>query len=319
MHQHRYPTRSKGAAPDAIASDDASVQHTLPSYSIGPTQISNSDALDGKERSDATGALANDSNIATTIPRLFTLPPEVQNIIYELAVIEAEPIELHLWPATRDRNATVWRIRTSVGFWFRVPHPRPSVLMVCKYLRQTVAPIYFSGNTFLTRAMHTAGPLRRMWGEDVKHIRSIFNTIEVDIAWWDTHDGQHPGHWREETVAIDTQMNLLPDGSLAIKRQSSGTYLSKTLAYKGEMCQCKLERVMATPSAPAKDSRRLFEVVVSCAKEHQKLSKVKTCGQCGEEMRAYGSEFPLMRRFGQKGGKESEHGKSQCLASRASF
>lgn len=296
MYQPRYQTRSKGqslkrtlatvvlhstpftptpetASPKSISAGEAiqlpsEVLHEVKtntqyqdSYGVQPDETS----LDGQE-------------VEVKTNRLFALPPELQTMIYEFAVIEPEPVQLTLWSLKRPDKAKEWHLTTASRSWHRNRGVRPRLLGVCKYLRSFVAPIYFSGNTFATRAMHDSEPLRRMWGENSKYIRKISNTIVVSIILRD-HPAVHAGYTVSQSMSVDTKMELYPDGTLVIDHRCGGTHNSDTLP-AGQLCRCVLEAVAATSSFTGKDSRRMFEIVEHCAFGDEVIVEHKTCDRC---------------------------------------
>lgn len=290
--KHRYHTRSKGPVPKASAGDHNSVQQVVPSSStlaattssavVGtqaqgthPTTIS-SEALTNSCDPDPPKAHSDEADVERSTPRLFTLPNEIQAKVYELAVVKPWPIELTAWPVKRDSKSTLWRIGATVHPSFGDPEPggSPSVLAACKHLRIFVTPIFFSLNTFSVRAMEKVHLFRQMWGEDVRHIRSIMSTVEADFR--KTHQGQEV---LEKEIPIWSNMNFLPDGTLVIKHEGC-SYHFGTYPHRAELCQCQLQVVAAHSSAPRKDSRRMFEVLALCVWHNRKTFKVVTCHTC---------------------------------------
>lgn len=223
--------------------------------------------------SDPSETHHDEATVEADTPKLLALPNEIQAMIYELAAVELWPIELRAGVAILDARPRLWRLETSVHS--KTSTTRPSVLTACKYLRSFVAPIYFSVNMFLIRVSPNVHLIRQVWGEDVRHIRIIMSMAQNTLVFRTSQGQAVSVQW----VPIYTNMRVLPDGTLVIKRDC-WAHRSGTLPHSIELCKCLLDKVAAHSSATTRDSRRMFEVLAVCIRDNLKAFGVEMCETC---------------------------------------
>ncbi|KAK4500052.1 hypothetical protein PRZ48_008238 [Zasmidium cellare] len=297
MHPHPYNTRSKASSAQRESNIDEPHQlaPSVTTVAVGTSTRSRTPAK--KRRSvkqrDAQQVAApellqtntaisasTESRIATEVSLLFTLPAELQTLVYEYAVVENEPVHLHSFVANIQGKTHLWRMTYRVNGQFT---SRPAILAVCRYLRSFVTPIFFSENTFSVSAtsQYQVGGLAampRMLGEYARHIRSFECLVKIGIKYRDwTY--VNPGVTKSDSVFITIKMKLLPGGTLVLHRCSYGTHEMGNLP-EGEMCVCDLYRAAAVMVHEGKDFRRFFEMTRYCASIHRGGVWVKTCTRC---------------------------------------
>ncbi|KAK4500051.1 hypothetical protein PRZ48_008237 [Zasmidium cellare] len=211
-------------------------------------------------------------------PMMFTLPDELQVMIYQPLLREFNRIWLRLFVASRAEKSIRWQVDTFVK---HRRQSRPALLSVCKYLRSFATPMYFASNTFaMILEDWTAQKfdiLRKIWGEDdVKRIRSVQYMVKIYIRY-------HPRNWggREKTedVLVAIRTDLLQNGTLVLSLHSSGTTRSRVLR-RGLICHCELEKSATSLRQESKDNGRLFQMMAECEKFDKAMASVTKCPHC---------------------------------------
>ncbi|KAF2169025.1 hypothetical protein M409DRAFT_52996 [Zasmidium cellare ATCC 36951] len=284
MHDHRYNTRSKvpGSGPEPSGSSDPSQKTTKKTSQLPATKQPDPQKRATRPKFQATSSV---SALTAPVPgeatpRLFTLPDELQTIIYKHLVLEPLCIWIRVFLASRTEKTDCWKIRTAVQQRHK---DKPALLSVCKYLRSFASPIYLAGNTFAVVSTdwkpQNIEMLRKMWGECVKHIRSIEYMITVSVRFVDRENFPPPGRNKSEYVGVGINIKLLQSGTLVFKVSSSGSRESENLP-SGEICHCALDRIALTLRNEATDDRRLFEMMAECKKYHRATASGGECSRC---------------------------------------
>lgn len=116
--------------------------------------------------------------------------------------------------------------------------------------------------------------LQKMWGKDVKHMRSISNFMPVFIS-------QGPqSRLRDWYAEVRTTMKLLPYGTIVIQRLCQGSYGPSRPVKERELCLCSLETVAASSAVNGRDGGCLLELLEQIAPETGKTVKAKVCDLC---------------------------------------
>ena len=162
---------------------------------------------------------------------LFTLPPEIRNQIFILAVVDEYP----LLATTRSRGLHS----------YAYPLP-PGLARVCQQARKEIIPFFYGANTF-----HFSNPAASLkWHDELSnHIKGAakhVTKITIDACYRFTPQRFHPSaHW-------DIDITLALYGKRSIKIYYSGLWK--------DVCTCELEaaaRKMIT-EAPFIYSNALF-------------------------------------------------------------
>lgn len=130
---------------------------------------------------------------------LMRLPPELRNRIYDLVVIESQPITISI----RKRR-------------FGTPMRPPALLHNCRQLRAEASPVYYSSNIFIAEEgqRSTLGPLEtwlRMIGEEA---RGLVHRIHFNVYFLSPSlkDAKHESRCCEELMAMNSV--VVPEGSI---------------------------------------------------------------------------------------------------------
>ena len=190
-------------------------------------------------------------------PTLLTLPAEIRNRIFSLAVVRDEPIAL--------TRLTPRGIRTRTT---SVPAP-PSIARVCRQARNEVIPIYYGGNTFWldrndNNPMGWHEEIVSYRPETIKLVRSIVLHKNIDASRLPPVTRKRVASTPDERVAANLKLSLDRNGNLRISFPPSW----------GEICTCSMERE-AEKWVRAATSESMNPIVVYAQRIHS-LSDVWT-------------------------------------------
>lgn len=134
---------------------------------------------------------------------LARLPAELRNYIYELVLIETQPIEVN-WGYS--------------NLWIA-----PPLLQTCRQARSEAAPIYYSGSTFTIMHVNTQTKLEawlRTIGPDA---RRFLRQVRVGLGWEALGSGRRLER-REDYERRLEQCGLgIPEAVLLVSRTQVGT------------------------------------------------------------------------------------------------
>ena len=158
-------------------------------------------------------------------PTLLTLPAELRNRIFSLAVVRDDPIAL--------TRLTPRGIRTRTT---SVPAP-PSIARVCRQARNEVIPIYYGGNTFWldrndNNPMGWHEEIVSYLPETIKLVRSIVLHKNIDASRLPPVARKRLASTPDESVAVDLKLSLDQSDNMKICFPPSW----------GEICTCSMER-----------------------------------------------------------------------------
>ncbi|KAK4500033.1 hypothetical protein PRZ48_008219 [Zasmidium cellare] len=270
MPKRRYQTRSTAHGADSEASGSEAPSKTTkePPKSTEKQPHCQRGVKRVKLQATSDAALMVPQQAPAT-PRLFTLPAELQTMIYEYLVLEPGCIGISMRKVGQTSKTQRWELDTFIE------HPdetrgihKPALLSVCRYLRSFAAPIYFTGNTFGIGAMEFnlkfVEVLWKMWGENVKHIRNIDYLYRIRVPYF----CKKYGYERKELVGVTVNMKLLESGKINLSLRTSSTDTEDLGS--DEICQCELDGVVTLLQNQGNDNRRLFEIMTHYKQDDSK-------------------------------------------------
>jgi len=105
---------------------------------------------------------------------LSRLPAELRNVIYELAVVELEPIILTSYNPHSEVSTRMWKA--------------PGLLQTCAQIRAEASSVYYEMNTFNCGPQREFGEINEELCDWSVHIdskqRRLVRTVQLDDSWY---------------------------------------------------------------------------------------------------------------------------------------
>lgn len=191
---------------------------------------------------------------------------------------ESEPINLRIYVDNQTDSILLCNIVATIGAKRMI---KPPLLAACKCLRTVAGPIVFGNNTFSMMArqcdMEKGNALRRRWGEDVKHIRSL-ELIFPKSTRDDNPLLVYVGPYASPDVFFTMKVELLESGTLVLGFKSSDT--KDPRLPEGEMCCCDLEKLAAAEHHEGKCGQRVFRIMTEFATYRLSQALPGRCEAC---------------------------------------
>lgn len=203
-------------------------------------------------------------------PTLLTLPGELRNRIYSLAVVPQEDVDVRIVYWRKDALNAYWRILPG----------RPVLAFTCKSMQRDVLSIYFAAATFRIALRFPSSPqaevkrlriLAEYLGGDADYIQRLRFKIDHRI-----HAGHQLKEW-EACISADRDQ----DGNASFTCLGNRMYqYTLPRAPASLFCTCELQSKWAASAHQGEGGARLLGLAIDAALDNFAHANVTTCNTC---------------------------------------
>lgn len=198
---------------------------------------------------------------------MLRLPAEIQNRIFECAVVQQEPIDVTVHIRNRDSK-----------FYWQLQPCEPPLAAACKFVRKVARPIYYGQNTFRFEGHGCHDTALAVWNKRVGEQSQYLHHLQA-VTYRLDHGSPH-----RHTIA-ELHADLALNGAIRLSRTVSSTLSGGV--YVEDVCTCDPQGLPPALAGDGKDGNVLVRLAVDYLVHANHKEEMRYCEKC-KLQRLYG-------------------------------